>query len=361
MVSEYATARQRFHRLAGPFTVAELASTLGLEAQGDTHLSLTGTAPLHEADAAQLSFFDNAKYRPQLRATKAGCVVLRPADAAALPAGCTALLSLRPYADFARILQLFYPEPAVSPGQSPQAYVAPDAQVAEDAVLEPYATIMGGAEVGAGAYIAAGAYIGPGVVIGAATRVGPGAKLQYCVVGQRCRIHAGAAIGQDGFGFAFDGQKILKVPQVGIVHIGDDVEIGANTTIDRGAVLDTVIGDACKIDNQVQIAHNVVIGPMCQLAAQTGIAGSTRLGRGVVAGGKVAISGHLEIADGVMIAGRSGVTKSITRKGEVVGGFPAQPIQQWRRGEAALARLIKRQLQNRSQPQKELDDVADES
>lgn len=336
--------RERFHLSVGPITVADLASRLGatLPPQAEGARCLTGVAPLDLAGPSDLSFLENPKYKNQARATKAGAVVLRPDQASLLPAGVVPVLTPMPYATYAKAAALMYLAAAAAPGVSPAAHVHPTATLGAGVSVGPGAVVDAGAELADGVTVGAGAYVGPKVKIGADTVLGPRVVVQYAVVGARCLLHPGVAIGQDGFGFAYDGKQVVKVPQLGGVQIGDDVEIGANSTIDRGTLADTVIGSGTKIDNLVQIGHNVVIGRMCQIVSQVGIAGSATLGDGVIVGGQAAIAGHLQVAPGVMIAARSGVSKSIPTPKAVVAGLPAIPIQQWRRQQVVLARLGRR-------------------
>lgn len=324
-------------------TVAALAQALGLPVPpSGADRVLTAIRPLDEAMREHLSFLDNPAYKAQAATTHAGAVLVREAEAALLAADVVALVSPNPYVSFAKALALFHPEPALEPGTAATAAVDESATVHPTARIEPGAVIGPNAVIGEGALIGAATVIGAGCKVGDFTRIGPGCTLVKTAVGKRCILHPGVRTGQDGFGFAQDGAQVVKVPQVGGVVIGDDVELGANTTVDCGALGDTVIEDMVKVDNQVQIGHNVRVGAGCRIVAQTGIAGSTRLGRHCVVGGQVGIAGHLAIADKVQIAAMSGVTKSIDKVGEVVAGTPAHPIRQWRREVAVLARLAKK-------------------
>lgn len=332
--------RERFNPQPQPLKAADIAQKLDLRLEGAGERLFKGLAPLGEAGIEQISFLDNPKYASQLKDTGAGAVIVRAEDADKVPAGAVKFITSQPYVAFARALALFYPlQKTGSSGIDDRANVSDNASIGDNVRIGPGAVVADGAEIGDNVVIGANTFIGRRVVVGAGTWIADSVTLRKCVVGRNCRIHSGVRVGQDGFGFAFDGQRVLKVPQIGGVRIGDDVEIGANSTIDCGAMGDTVIGNFCKLDNLVQIAHNVVLGDGCQLAAQSGVAGSTRLGRGVILGGQAGVAGHLEIADGVMVAGQSGVSKSITEVRSVWGGFPARPIKEWRRQQATLGRL----------------------
>jgi UDP-3-O-[3-hydroxymyristoyl] glucosamine N-acyltransferase len=253
----------------------------------------------------------------------------------------TPLLTEAPYVAWARAVALFHPAPPLEPGVAAGAIVAPEARIGAGSRIETMAVIGAGASLGRGCHVGALAVIGPGVEIGDGTRIGAGASLAHCRVGSRCAIHDGARIGTDGFGFATAAGVHVRVPHVGGVVIADDVEVGANTTIDRGTLGDTVVGAGSKIDNLVQIAHNVAIGRGCVIAGQVGISGSARLGDYVVVGGQAGIAGHLSIGSRAVIAARSAV-KDDLEEGGVYGGVPAVPIREFRRQIAAIMRLGKR-------------------
>jgi UDP-3-O-[3-hydroxymyristoyl] glucosamine N-acyltransferase len=344
-------ADARFYRTEGPFALGELAALAGAElVGGDAARPIHDVAPIETADRDQITFLDNARYRAAARRTQAAACLVAPVLAACLPSAVARLLTPEPYRGYARIAARFHPESAApGPACPPEPGIAGDARVHGSATLgagcqiAAGAVIEAGAELGARCRIGANAVIGRRVVLGADCIVGPGATLGHCLVGQRVVIHAGARIGQDGFGFALGADEHLKVPQLGRVLIEDDVEIGANTTIDRGSGPDTVIGRGCKIDNLVMIAHNVQLGPGCVVVAQSGVSGSTRIGAGGVLAGQVGTAGHLTIGPGVRLAARSGVTRDL-EGGQTYGGFPAVPIGQWRRQETAVRRLAKRKV-----------------
>jgi UDP-3-O-[3-hydroxymyristoyl] glucosamine N-acyltransferase len=322
----------------GGVALGELASRFGLELTGDPALVVERVATLANAAPGTLSFLANPRYRAALAGTRASAVVLRRADLAACPVA--ALVAPDPYLAYARIAQLLHPPSAAAAGVHPSAVVDPGAQV------DPGASIGPQVSIGPGARVAAGAVIGPGCAIGAACSVGQGTRLGANVtlydgvmVGARCLIHSGAVLGADGFGIAASAEGWVKVPQVGGVRLGDDVEVGANTTIDRGAIEDTVLEDGVKLDNQIQVAHNVVIGAHTAIAGGTLIAGSTRIGRRCLIGGGVGIAGHLELVDEVVITARTFVTRSIARAGVYSGALGFDEQRRWQRNAARFHRL----------------------
>ncbi len=320
--------------------LAEALNIIPPTAGGDRLLS--GVKPLDIAMGEHLSFLDNPAYRPAAKSTRAGAVLVKPDDAKFLPPDTVALLTPKPYVALAKALAMFHPTPELVAGISNQAIVSGKASVHETARIEPGAVVYAGAAIGARVHIGAGTVIGENVVLGAGSVISANCTIIKARVGERCLFHAGVRIGQDGFGFAHDGMELIKVPQVGGVVIGNDVEIGANACIDCGALGDTVIEDMVKIDNLVQIAHNVRIGRCTRVVAQVGIAGSSTLGTFNVIGGQSGVAGHVTLADGVMVAAHSGVTKDIPAKGAVVAGTPAEPIQQWRKKVAVISRLLKK-------------------
>ena len=320
------------------YSLGELAVRFGLELRGDPTLRVSRVATLHQASAGSLSFLANPRYKKHLPTTQAVAVVVGPNDADGCPVA--ALIAPNPYLVYARIATLLYPVPAPVPGVHPSAIVAEDAKIATSAAVGPLCVIEAGAEVGERAQLGAGCSLFAGARVGEDTRLMPRVTLYAdVVVGRRCLLHSGAVVGADGFGFAPDSGGWFKVPQVGSVRIGDDVEIGANTTIDRGAIEDTVVGDGVKLDNQIQVAHNVVIGAHTAIAACTGISGSTTIGQRCMIGGMVGFAGHLTIADDVIITGCSLVSASIREAGSYSSGMPTVPTRQWRRMVAHLRRF----------------------
>lgn len=338
-----------FHK-AGPFTLAEVAEATGAEVQGDANAAartVAGVEPLSEAGSGQLSFFENRKYLPQLLTTQAGACLVDPKFVSRVPAGTVALTTPQPYRAFARALALFYPEAMHSKAAvvDTEERISRSAVIEDGAVIEPGAVIGPEAHIGRGTRIAAGAVIGYRVAIGRDCYVGPLASVVHALIGNRVILHAGARIGQDGFGFAMGRDGHLKVPQVGRVIIQDDVEIGANSAVDRGALKDTIIGEGTKIDNLVQIGHNVTIGRHCVIVGQVGIAGSAELGDFVVMGGQSGAIGHIKIGSGAQIAGGSH-PKGDVPPGAVLAGTPARPFRQWAREVAAIQRLARRSGDN---------------
>ncbi len=319
-------------------TLAQLAQQLGVELRGDGSLTVTGVAPLNEAHAGEVSFLANPKYRRWLGDTRASAVILAEAEAG--NAATAVLVSDNPYATYARAVRLLYPEPGPRHGAHPAAIIAPGARI------DPSAWVDAGCVIETDACIEAGAQLGPGCIIGAGVSIGEDSRLIARVtviaaaqIGRRSVLHPGVVIGSDGFGMASVDDHWEKVPQIGTVRIGDDVEIGANTTVDRGALGATVIESGVKIDNQVQVAHNVFIGAHSAIAGCVGISGSTRIGRHCTLAGGVGVVGHLEIADHVHITGMSMVTHSISRAGSYSAGTPLMENRQWRRNAVRIKQL----------------------
>jgi UDP-3-O-[3-hydroxymyristoyl] glucosamine N-acyltransferase len=320
------------------FAVGELAVRFGCELHGDPAVRVQRVATLALAGSGDLSFLANPHYRSQLATTHAGAVVLDAASAAHCPG--VALISANPYATYARIAALLHPQPALRAGVHAQATLDPSARVAASASVGPQAVIGARCQLGERVQIGAGCILGEDVVVGEDCVLHPRVTLERGVrLGARVRVQSGAVIGSDGFGFARDGAAWVTVPQVGSVRIGADVDIGANTTIDRGAIEDTVIAEGVKLDNQIQIAHNVHIGAHTVIAACSGISGSTHLGARCMIAGMVGIVGHLNICDDVVVTGMSMVAHSIDTPGVYSGGIPAVAAPLWRRLAARFKRL----------------------
>lgn len=338
-------ADPRFFRASGPFTVAELAALTGAAVVGENgegERILTDVAPLETAESHHLSFLANHRYLDAFRECKAGAVLVHPKAVSAAPSGVVLLTATDPYMAFARAARAFYPPNPPQTGIAPSASIEPTATLGADVSIGHFAVIGAGASIGARSVIGPQTVIAEGVVIGDECVIGANVTISHSLIGDRVTIFPGARIGQDGFGFASDKSGHLRIPQLGRVLIGDDVEVGANTTIDRGAGPDTVIGAGAMIDNLVQIGHNTVIGRGCVIVAQAGMAGSTRLGDFVMLGGQVGVAGHLTIAPGTKIAAKSGVMRDIPDP-SVVGGIPAVPMTQWLRQVATVARLVKKE------------------
>jgi UDP-3-O-[3-hydroxymyristoyl] glucosamine N-acyltransferase len=323
---------------AVPTRLDEFVARLGGELIGPGATPIARVAPLDSAGPDALSFLAGGRYREALKASRAAAFIVGPADRDVTSR--PRIVVDNPYAYFARALGLLHPEPRVVPGVHPAAVIHPEAEVAASAQVGP------GAVVGPGARIGPGSLIGPGCIVGDRAEVGVGTRLHArvtvypdCRVGARCRLHAGVVIGADGFGMAEDAGRWVKIPQVGRALIGDDVEIGANTTVDRGALDDTIIEDGVKMDNLIQIGHNVVIGAHTAIAACAGVAGSTRIGRHCKIGGAAMIHGHIEICDHVVVAGGSMIRRSITTPGVYDGFFPSLPHRDWMKNLAHFNRL----------------------
>jgi UDP-3-O-[3-hydroxymyristoyl] glucosamine N-acyltransferase len=320
------------------FSLGELALRFGLTLRGEPGIKVHSVATLSRAEPGALSFFANSRYRKLLDTTRASAVVISAEDEAHCPAA--ALIHPNPYLAYARIATLMHPEARVAPGIHASAVVdngatvAPSVSIGPLSVVEDEVVIGERVVIGPGCIVQRGARIGADSVLTSRVNLYPGVTL-----GQRCILHAGAVVGADGFGFAPNAGAWVKVPQVGSVRIGDDVEIGANTTIDRGAIDDTVVENGVKLDNQIQVGHNVVIGAHTAIAACTGISGSTVIGQRCMIGGMVGFAGHLSIADDVVVTGCSLVSASIKTAGSYSSGMPTVETRLWRRMVAHLRRL----------------------
>jgi UDP-3-O-[3-hydroxymyristoyl] glucosamine N-acyltransferase len=297
---------------------------------GNSNTVFDGLGTLKSAQKNEISFFHNSKYAEELKNTKAGACIIKEVDLPIVPEGCIAIIVPDPYYSWSLIIDAFFPQNIITREISEHAKIDKSVKIGMSCHIGAYTVVEAGAVIGDCCYIESGAYIGHGVIIGNNTIIGHSVTIKYSEIGSDCIIHPGVKIGQDGFGFATGPNGVKKVQQVGGVVVGNNVEIGSNTCIDRGAIGNTCIGNNTKVDNLVQIAHNVVIGESCFIAGQTGIAGSTVIGNGVMIGGQVGIAGHIEIGDGVMIAAGSGIMRSIEPKSHI-GGYPAVEIMQWHR------------------------------
>lgn len=319
-------------------SLGELAAQFGCELIGDPSVTVSGIATLMNASSDHLSFFANKAYRDQLKATAAGAVILQNefADECPVPA----LIAPDPYLTYAIIAADLHPEPAAVCGIHPAAVVEAGAQIAASAEISANATVAASAKIGENAIVGPGAVIGAQCIVGDHCRVLANVTLvKNVVLGQRCIVHPGAVIGSDGFGNAKSDRGWVKVPQIGGVRVGDDVEIGANTTIDRGAIEDTVIGNGVRLDNLIQIAHNVKIGAHTAMAAFTGISGSTIIGERCMFAGQAGIVGHINICDDVVIGGATMITKDISQPGFYTGSFPGENDRDWKRKVARFRRI----------------------
>jgi UDP-3-O-[3-hydroxymyristoyl] glucosamine N-acyltransferase len=318
--------------------LGQLAEFLGATLRGDQDRNITGLATLQEAGPDQLSFLANPQYRRFLTETKAGAVLLKAADAEAYSGD--ALVVPDPYLAYARISHLFDPKPKASVGVHPSAVVADDARIDPSASIGAFAVIESGAVIGANVTVGAHCFVGARSVIGEGGWLAPRVTLYHDVrIGKRVVIQSGAVLGGEGFGFANEKGVWQKIAQIGGVTLGDDVEIGVNTAIDRGALADTRIGNGVKLDNQIQIAHNVQIGDHTAMAACVGISGSTRIGKHCMLAGGVGLVGHIDICDGVFITGMTMVTHSITEPGSYSSGTAMQPAAEWRKSAARIRKL----------------------
>ena len=331
----------RFFRRSGPYPLAVVASTARGVAD-EVELLLEGVAPLQTAGPNEVSFLDNRRYVSALDQTLAGAVIVHPDLAARVPATTVAIVTSEPYAAWARVAALFYPPPPPFPGIHPSAVVEDGALVDPSAEVGPLSLIETGATIGPGCRIGPCAVIGKGVIVGRDCRIGAHVSLSHALLGARVYVYPGARIGQEGFGFASTKEGFLSVPQLGRVLLEDDVEVGANTTIDRGSSQDTVIGAGCRLDNLVQIGHNVVLGRCCVIVAQVGISGSTVIGDFVRVGGQAGFTGHLRIGERAEIGAQAGVMSDVAPGVKVVGS-PAWPIRDFFRQIAVLRKLTRKQ------------------
>jgi len=333
-------ADARFFNNAGPFSLAQLASLAEAEiVSGDHEAIIDDVQPLQTAAAGQISFLDNKLYVDAFETSAAGACLCDPKYTERAPEGMALLVTTEPYRAYARVAQAFYPHIVAVANIHPSSQVSDTASLGVGCQVDAGAVISDRVEIGTDCRIGANSYIGPGVVMGQGCDVGPNVTIQCALIGQGCVFHPGARIGQDGFGFA-PGAVHLKVPQLGRVVIGDGVDIGANACIDRGTGPDTVIGPGTKIDNMVQIGHNVEVGAGCLFPALSGISGSTKIGNYVMMGGAAGLAGHLTIGDGARIAAHSGVMRDV-EPGQTVAGSPAQPAKEFWRQLAALKKLAR--------------------
>jgi UDP-3-O-[3-hydroxymyristoyl] glucosamine N-acyltransferase len=340
-------ADPRFYDNAGPLTLARVAELAGGRvAKGAEPAKVSDIAALDAAGPGQLSYCDNPKFEGALKRTQAGAVLTTEALAVNAPEHAAVVVCKQPALAFAKLAQALYPHAASFWPQAkpPVNAIAPSARVGEGTLIAPGVVLGENVEIGDDCVIGPGTVIGRGVSIGHGANIGAQVSISHALIGDRCIMHAGCRIGQDGFGFVGTAQGHFKIPQLGRVIIQDDVELGANVMIDRGALGDTIVGEGTKIDNAVHIGHNTRIGRRCIITAQVGISGSVEIGDYTVMGGQVGIADHVKIGAGAYLAAKSGVTRSL-EGGKVYGGFPAKPVEQWRREVGVLSRLAKKKTE----------------
>lgn len=333
----------RFFRCAGPFSLEEILSGTGarfIQAAQSGQDVFTGIAPLQSAVGSEISFLDNKRYLHLLAKTGAGLVLVAPAFADKVSGHAHALVTANPYLEWARIASLFYPRDTVKPGIHATACLDADVQIEDGVEVQPFAIIRSGVKIGRGSVIGSHVTIGQGVEIGRDCRIGSHVSLSHAIVGDRVTLYPGARIGQDGFGFAIGQDGFVTVPQIGKVILEDDVEVGANSTIDRGSVKDTIIGRGSRLDNLVQIGHNVQMGKCCIVVAQAGISGSTQLGDYVTIAAQAGLIGHIRVGDRARVGAQCGVMSDVESKSDVIGS-PAMPFKEFFKNVAFLRRLVK--------------------
>ncbi|GBQ92881.1 UDP-3-O-(3-hydroxymyristoyl)glucosamine N-acyltransferase [Asaia krungthepensis] len=334
----------RFFHREGPFSIGTLAECAEAEIVGQDgaeDVMLRGVAPLQAATAQEISFLDNRRYLPLLAETKAGAVILGPAFRDKLPEGVVGLVSKVPYLAWARIAARFHPVTPARAGVHATAWVDETAQIGEGVEIGAFATIGAHAVIGAHSVIAAHAAIGDGVILGSHNRIGTHVSVSHAILGDRVTLYPGARIGQDGFGFAIGPAGFETVPQLGRVILEHDVEVGANSTIDRGSMRDTVIGAGTRIDNLVQIGHNAQLGRCCIVVSQAGISGSTELGDFVTIAAQAGLIGHIKIGDKARVGAQCGVMSDVDAGADVIGS-PAMPFREFFRNVAFLRRMAKK-------------------
>ena len=333
-------ADPRFHATGGPHSLAAIAAAAGATLAGDGGRIFTGVAPLQSAGPEDVSFLDNRRYAGALATSRAGAVVLAAPMAGKVPEGCIPLVTGQPYLAFARVATLFHPAPPARPGIHPSAIIGENASIGEGCEIGAHAVVGAKAVLGAGCILEPLAVVGPGVVLGARCRIHSHASITHAIAGDEVVLNAGARVGGEGFGFATDPAtgRHVTVPQVGRVILGDGCEIGANSTVDRGSGGDTVLGAGCRLDNLVQIGHNVRLGKGCVIVALAGIAGSAVLGDYVVVAAQAGVAGHVTLGDRARVGAQSGVMQDVEPGMDMLGS-PAQPSREKWRQVAALRRV----------------------
>ncbi len=320
--------------------LGELAALVGGQVEGNAALEIDGVAGLEEAQPGQLSFYGNTRYKKALARTRASAVLVG-AEAPSVAAGLSVVRVENPHLAFAQISAIFHPRRVFAGGLSERAFIHPEAEVHPEARVMPFAVVEQGARIGARAVLHSGVFIGQNAEVGDDSVLHPNVTVyDHCIVGRRCILHAGAVVGSDGFGFAFNSRvpEHVKIPQAGIARLEDDVELGACSCIDRATLGQTLIGHGSKIDNLVQVAHNVTVGPLSLVCAQAGISGSTTLGKGVVLGGQAGIAGHLKIGDLAQIGAQAGVPRDV-EAGAHLMGTPTMAVLGWYRSSNAFEKL----------------------
>lgn len=343
MVADQLPGDSRFFRRSGPFTLERILEATGAEVPGAVTLgtSFVGVAPLHAAGPQHISFLDNRRYLPLLKETKAGAVVLGPAFVDKAPEGCTALVSREPYLAWSRVARLFHPLPPAQAKQHPTAFIGENVVIGEQVEIGPFAVIGDGVQIGNGCVVGAHATLGDHVVLGDGCRIGAHVTLSHALLGERVILYPGARIGQDGFGFAVGPDGFESVPQLGRVILEDGVEIGANSTVDRGSMRDTVIGAGTRIDNLVQIGHNARLGRCCIVVSQAGVSGSTEIEDFVTIAAQAGLIGHIHIGRKARIGAQCGVMNDVEAGADVIGS-PAMPFREFFRNVATLRKLSRK-------------------
>jgi UDP-3-O-[3-hydroxymyristoyl] glucosamine N-acyltransferase len=337
--------QNRFFKNCSPFTLGFLIEHSGLSAYGENinyDILINDVKPLDQATDGDLTFFSNSKYINDFKSSKASVCITHPKFKEHAPHGVILLLSENPYASYATLLKKFYPDSLPGASIAQTAQIASSAKISSNCFIGNFVVIGEDVEIGEGCIIEPFTYICNGVKIGARCKIESHVRIANAIIGDDCIILTGAKIGQDGFGFATDNGQHIKIQHIGSVLIGNDVEIGACTTIDRGSLGNTVISDGCRIDNLVQIGHNVRLGICCVVVAQVGIAGSTEIGDYCFIGGQVGIAGHLRIAAQTTMIAKSGISNNIKESGQYYAGYPAIPAQQWRKQTVLLRRMAKK-------------------
>ncbi|WP_198372895.1 UDP-3-O-(3-hydroxymyristoyl)glucosamine N-acyltransferase [Roseomonas rosulenta] len=333
-------ADPRFFPAHGPLSLAAIAEAAGARLSGDAGRMLAGVAPLNLAGPQDLAFCEGRRHQAALRESRAGAVLVTADAEAAVPVGCAALVVDAPQLAFARVAALFHPRPEPMAGVHPSAVIAPDATIGEGCEIGPFVVVGAGAQIGPGCILHAHAVVGPGCVLGAGSILRAHASLLHCIAGSGVVLHEGARVGNEGFGFVTTkAGEHVTVPQVGRVILGDGVEIGANSCVDRGAAGDTVLGPGTRLDNLVQVGHNVKTGRGCVIVAQAGIAGSSELGNYVVVAAQAGITGHITLGDGARVGAQAGVMNHVPAGTDVVGS-PAWPARETLKAFAWLRRQV---------------------